>query len=87
MAGKWLPAPLIPVPVDPRPELRYPRHKSEGASPEELGEIVHEALEAMPDDRQALAPCADWAEITFQLEDLLSELTNRMAAEAEVGRE
>jgi hypothetical protein len=33
-----------------------------------------------------LAACADWAEITIQWEDLLLELTNRMAAEAEVGR-
>ena len=70
--------------VQPR-EARCPRtgspgssHLIEGASDDELAEIVHQALDAMGDGEAAVAACVDWAAASALLVELRDAVLDRM---------
>src|SRR3954454_20045260 len=50
----------------------------EGASDDELAEIVHQALNAMGDGEAAVAACVDWAATSALLAELRDEVLDRM---------
>jgi hypothetical protein len=62
------------------PEDRITRllHLIEGASDDELAEIVHEALDAMGDGEAAVAACADWDAASALLVELRDAVLDRM---------
>src|SRR3954463_16382818 len=50
----------------------------EGASDDELAEIVHQALNAMGDGEEAVAACVDWAATSALLVELRDAVLDRM---------
>src|SRR3954469_11378873 len=62
------------------PEDRTTRllHQIEGASDDELAEIVHQALSAMDDGEAAVAACVDWAATSALLVELRDAVLDRM---------
>src|SRR3954449_5758327 len=53
-------------------------HLIEGASDDELAEIVHQALNAMEDGEAAVAACVDWAAASALLVELRDAVLGRM---------
>src|SRR4051812_6062550 len=62
------------------PEDRITRflHLIEGASDDELAEIVHQALDAMGDGEAAVAACAEWAGPSAVVVELRAAVLDRM---------
>jgi hypothetical protein len=66
--------------VTPAERIARFRALIRSASPEEMAEILREALRAMPSAEQAMEVCAAWADATDHLFALNAALLGRMAA-------